>query len=111
MSIAARTAGFRRGSGRQPGVNGRPSCRGRPPMPTISRFYGIIIEMHWNEHVPPHFHATAAGVTAFFAIEDGKILAGTLPRRAVLLVREWSAVHRDALLENWDLCRKRTPPR
>jgi len=26
-------------------------------MPEISRFYGIIIRMFFNEHNPPHFHA------------------------------------------------------
>jgi Domain of unknown function (DUF4160) len=27
-------------------------------MPRISSFYGIIIWMYWNDHNPPHFHAT-----------------------------------------------------
>ncbi|MBI1866105.1 MAG: DUF4160 domain-containing protein [Nitrospirae bacterium] len=26
-------------------------------MPAISTFYGILIQMFWNEHAPPHFHA------------------------------------------------------
>jgi hypothetical protein len=26
-------------------------------MPTISVFYGIVIQMFWREHAPPHFHA------------------------------------------------------
>lgn len=26
-------------------------------MPEISRFFGIIITMYFNEHNPPHFHA------------------------------------------------------
>jgi hypothetical protein len=26
-------------------------------MPTISYFYGIAIQMFWNDHSPPHFHA------------------------------------------------------
>jgi len=26
-------------------------------MPTISVFYGIVIQMFWNDHAPPHFHA------------------------------------------------------
>ncbi len=25
-------------------------------MPEISRFFGIIIAMFYNEHNPPHFH-------------------------------------------------------
>ena len=26
-------------------------------MPTISRFFGIVIFMNYNDHLPPHFHA------------------------------------------------------
>jgi hypothetical protein len=26
-------------------------------MPTISTFYGILIQMFWRDHAPPHFHA------------------------------------------------------
>ena len=25
-------------------------------MPTLSFFYGILIQMFWNDHAPPHFH-------------------------------------------------------
>ncbi|MCC7358009.1 MAG: DUF4160 domain-containing protein [Anaerolineales bacterium] len=26
-------------------------------MPTISEFFGIVIRMYFNDHLPPHFHA------------------------------------------------------
>ncbi len=26
-------------------------------MPTISMFYGMLIQMYWDDHAPPHFHA------------------------------------------------------
>jgi|GEM_PF-2334583 len=26
-------------------------------MPEISRFFGIVIRMYFNDHLPPHFHA------------------------------------------------------
>lgn len=26
-------------------------------MPSVSRFYGILIFMNYNDHQPPHFHA------------------------------------------------------
>ena len=26
-------------------------------MPTISRFFGIVIAMYFDDHAPPHFHA------------------------------------------------------
>jgi len=30
-------------------------------MPEISRFYGIVIKMFYNDHAPPHFHAEHGG--------------------------------------------------
>ena len=33
-------------------------------MPELSRFYGIVIRMHFREHGPPHFHADYRGVQA-----------------------------------------------
>ena len=30
-------------------------------MPEISRFYGIVIRMYFNDHQPPHFHAEYGG--------------------------------------------------
>jgi Domain of unknown function (DUF4160) len=34
-------------------------------MPTISSFYGILIQMFWRDHAPPHFHALYAEHEAF----------------------------------------------
>jgi len=48
-------------------------------MPTISRFFGIAIEMFWREHNPPHFHATYAEDEAVFEIESLDIIRGQLP--------------------------------
>jgi hypothetical protein len=30
-------------------------------MPTIAWFYGIMIQMYYNDHEPPHFHARYGG--------------------------------------------------
>jgi hypothetical protein len=30
-------------------------------MPELSRFYGIVIQMYYDDHAPPHFHALYAG--------------------------------------------------
>jgi len=30
-------------------------------MPEISRFFGILIRMYYDEHNPPHFHAIYGG--------------------------------------------------
>jgi hypothetical protein len=40
-------------------------------MPTISRFYGIVIRMYFSDHAPPHFHAVYSGEEAVIAIESG----------------------------------------
>jgi hypothetical protein len=37
-------------------------------MPTISTFYGILIQMFWKDHAPPHFHALYAEEEALFDI-------------------------------------------
>ena len=79
-------------------------------MPTISRFFGIAIEMFWREHNPPHFHATYAEDEAVFEIESLDIIRGQLPHRAQALVKEWAELHREALLENWELCSQLKPP-
>ena len=71
-------------------------------MPRISSFYGIAIFMYWNEgvHARPHFHARYAGRAASVDLE-GNVIAGSLPRRALSLVREWVALHREELEANW----------
>jgi hypothetical protein len=39
-------------------------------MPKISVFYGIVIQMFWREHPPPHFHALY-GARLAAATRDG----------------------------------------
>lgn len=80
-------------------------------MPTISMFYGILIQMFWNDHAPPHFHALYAEDEAVIDIRTLAVLEGSLPRRALALVLEWANEHRNELLEDWDLCERNQPPR
>lgn len=70
-------------------------------MPRISYFYGIEIYMYWADHGRPHLHAIYGGEEAVFAIGDGEMMAGVMRRRTAQLVRDWIALRRDALLENW----------
>lgn len=80
-------------------------------MPQISRFFGIVITMHYGDHPPPHFHARYAGQRALVAIESPGVLEGTLSPKALALVVEWAALHRAELLENWRLARAQQPLR
>jgi len=52
-------------------------------MPTISIFYGIVIQMFWNDHAPPHFHAFYAEHEALIDLRELGVLRGSLPRRAM----------------------------
>ena len=79
-------------------------------MPTICMFYGVVIQMFWNDHAPPHFHALYGEHEAIVSIETMQVLRGNLPRRALALVLEWAQDHRGELMENWDRCRLREMP-
>ncbi|HXV05104.1 MAG TPA: DUF4160 domain-containing protein [Solirubrobacterales bacterium] len=74
-------------------------------MPRISSFYGIVIAMYYEEHGVPHFHAHYAEHRASISIEALELLGGSLPFRALSLVREWADLHRDELIANWERAR------
>ncbi len=78
-------------------------------MPEISRFFGIIISMYFNDHPPPHFHARYGSHKALISIESLTILRGSLPPRVLGLVVEWASGHRDALMGDWQLARRQQP--
>ena len=80
-------------------------------MPTISMFYGIIISMFWDEHAPPHFHASYGEFKATIDIRNLTISEGGLPRRATQLVLDWAELHQIELLEDWNLCQEKQMPK
>ena len=80
-------------------------------MPTICQFFGIVIQMYWREHAPPHFHALYAEHEALIDIRTLELIGGNLPRRAMAMVREWAAEHRVELMEDWALCQSKQLPR
>lgn len=80
-------------------------------VPRISEFYGIVIEMYNVDHPPPHFHARYGDDSAKIDIVTGGIVAGSLPSRALRLVREWGDQHRDELEANWERALRHERPR
>jgi Domain of unknown function (DUF4160) len=82
-----------------------------PHVPTISSFYGIVIQMYWHDHVPPHFHALYAEAEALIDIRTLEVIEGRLPRRALALVLEWAQEHRAELAEDWESCTHNRPPK
>jgi len=78
-------------------------------VPEISRFFGIIILMYYNDHPPPHFHVRYAGQRALIAIESLTLLEGKLSPRVRGLVIEWASMHQQELVADWDLARRQEP--
>ena len=74
-------------------------------MPEISRFYGIVIKMFFDDHNPPHFHAFYGEFEVLININSFAVFAGNLPPRALGLVIEWATQHQDELLTNWERAR------
>lgn len=75
-------------------------------MPTISRFYGIEIQMYWNDKHGPHFHAIYAEQRALISLVNREVLRGGLPLRAARLTRQWARLYHAELLENWEPARQ-----
>ncbi len=73
-------------------------------MPVISRFYGIVIRMYFQqaEHNPPHIHALYGEDVAAIVIATGEVLEGHLPPKALSMVREWAGLHKNDLLRMWE---------
>lgn len=79
-------------------------------MPEISRFYGIVIGMFYNEHNPPHFHARYGKDQVAVEISSLRVLEGVFPPRALGLVIEWAADHQVELLAAWEQARAGAAP-
>ena len=79
-------------------------------MPEICRFYGIIIQMFFNDHNPPHFHVVYGDFKAVINIDD-EIVEGFMPKRALKLVFEWMELHKKELIENWELAQNGELPK
>ncbi len=78
-------------------------------MPTIAIFYGMIIQMYWRDHPPPHIHVLYQNFEAIVEIESGTVTGGRLPRNIARIVREWVLLRRPELRENWQRGRRRQP--
>jgi hypothetical protein len=67
----------------------------RRPMPELSRFFGIVIRIHFEDHVPPHFHAAYGEFEAEIGIDGRSLLKGSLPPRVLGMALEWALLHPD----------------
>jgi hypothetical protein len=77
-------------------------------MPEISRFYGIVIYMNYNDHNPPHFHAKYQDQEITVDINTG-IIEGKMSKRALTMIFEWTEKYKNELLDNWERSKQRKP--
>jgi hypothetical protein len=78
-------------------------------MPRVSQFFGIVVYMYYNDHLPPHFHAEYGEHEAIYEIDTLDVTRGGLPRRAHALVLEWATLHRNELRHDWERARMEKP--
>ena len=79
-------------------------------MPEISRFYGIVIRMFYDDHSPPHFHAEYGGRKAEVSIDTLRVTKGWLTPRAERMVTEWAKQHHRELQDSWQRAERRQNP-
>lgn len=77
-------------------------------MPVISRFFGIVIFMNYNDHEPPHFHARYGEEEVIVEIESG-VVTGRMSKRPLRMVLDWADEHQKELMEDWKRARERKP--
>ena len=81
----------------------------RCDVPEVSRFFGMVIAMYYNDHTPPHFHVRYGMQKAVVGIDPLALLAGRLSPKTLGLVLEWAALHQAELMANWELARQQAP--
>ncbi len=71
-------------------------------MPEISRFFGIVIKMFFDDHNSPHFHAEYGSDLALIDIRTLAVFSGRLPPRVTGFVIEWATLHQRELIDDWE---------
>lgn len=84
-------------------------------MPIISRFFGIVISVFFNDHAPPHIHVRygkghEGAEHATIDIRTGILLEGYLPNKVLKLAQKWLTLHQEEVMKAWDQARAGTEP-
>ena len=77
-------------------------------MPEISRFLGIVVQMYYREHEPPHFHARYGDYRVVVHILT-RVVEGRFPPRALKHLLEWAELREAELMADWILARINRP--
>jgi len=71
-------------------------------MPTISKFYGIVIRMMRLRDFGARFHAIYENSELIVNLWPLKIVGGEAPARVKDMVLEWATQHQQELLMAWN---------
>ncbi|OGU77750.1 MAG: hypothetical protein A2V93_10770 [Ignavibacteria bacterium RBG_16_34_14] len=78
-------------------------------MPELSRFMGMVIHMYYDDHSDPHFHVREADNICRIDL-NGNLLDGNISLPKLHIVKRWTALHHDELLNNWKSIRNGKQP-
>lgn len=70
-------------------------------MPTYFSFDGIKIDLYFNDHTPPHFHAIYAEYEELIEIQTLETYQGKLPSKQHKKVIKWAKENQEILMEIW----------
>lgn len=76
-------------------------------MPTFFIIDGVKIEFFYNDHLPPHYHASIAEYEALISIKSHEIIQGSLPNKKKKKILTWSKANEKILMEIWESMRSR----
>jgi len=79
-------------------------------MPTIAIVDGVKIQMFYDDHNPPHFHAIIDGSEMLIAIRSLDVIRGALPPAKQRRVLAWAREHQGELALNWIRCQDAETP-
>ena len=79
-------------------------------MPELCRFLGVSIQIHADDHAPPHIHAVTADGEALIEIETARLYRGWLPPRLQREVERWARVRRSELRRAWTRAQEHEAP-
>ncbi|HMO41164.1 MAG TPA: DUF4160 domain-containing protein [Saprospiraceae bacterium] len=71
-------------------------------MPTYFLLDGIKIDLYFDDHAPPHFHAVYAEYEELIEIETLETYQGKLPTKQRKKVINWAKENQGILMEIWE---------
>jgi hypothetical protein len=77
-------------------------------MPTFFTIDGIKIDLYYNDHIPPHFHAIYAEHEVLIEIDTLKVYRGSLPKAQEKKVKKWAKANQKQLKEIWEAMRPKS---